>query len=122
MPTDHLLLAVALARRGAAFVVVGSAVDRLVTGRGLPADLDILVPPRAVPALARALTDLTGSPVRLHRLMAHDSSRFLTWLGPIDVFVDDVAGPSTVILVDGTWLRVTTGPHPGPRQSRTVGR
>jgi hypothetical protein len=86
-----LLLAVALARRGATFVVVGSAADRLTTGQGLPADLDILVRPGAVPALARALTDLTGSPVRVQRLLTRDCSRFLTWLGPVDVFIGDLA-------------------------------
>lgn len=79
-------LAVELLRQGARFVVVGGTARRLVTGRGSPGDLDVVVDAADLPRLLAALAVLgvRSSVAVLGRAMpAHVDT---SW-GPLDVFV-----------------------------------
>ncbi|WP_330475364.1 hypothetical protein [Terrabacter sp. C0L_2] len=85
-------LATELHRRGARFVVVGSAARWLTTGDGTPRDLDVAVCRDDLPVLATALAGL-GVATTADRLGLAGQSHVDTSWGPLDVFVDDTTQP-----------------------------
>ena len=76
-------LAVALARLGATFTVVGGAARRLRGRPHVPRDLDVLVDAASVASFRQAL-DRIGADVPRRFLPA---TRVATSWGPLDVFV-----------------------------------
>lgn len=94
------LFAAELAWRGAQVVVVGGTARWLRAALGHPRDLDVVVTPDAVPALAAALNDL-GVPAQAASLMRCRQVRFQTGWGPLDVFVEEDPPAWGPVLIDG---------------------
>ncbi len=95
LPCRPVLLAAALARRGARVVVVGGTARWLRHGGRRPLDLDVCVRPDAVAGLVSALEGLGATATGVLLLRSLDVRVDTPW-GPLDVFVADVPASSSV--------------------------